>query len=251
MRRRAFFTGLAGAAVWPLAATAQREHVRQMGLVMRYPMDDLPLPEDALPSLTRQLGLFLEKAETQFGPRNMSFTLLGIEFYDGPNRVTYPNTDRNQIVIQLSKESESRGNHDQALFQLAHETVHVLAPVDVGTSTVLEEGLATYFSLTAPDFADPTYAQRSEATLTGEFQAYRDALNDVRALLSVDPTVISRIRKPNELFTSITASRLCEATPHCSAEVADRLTHTFALGKQPRMLRADSRSERFGQGNLA
>jgi hypothetical protein len=33
--------------------------------------------------------------------------------------------------------------------------------------------------------------------------------------------------------------------------VADRLTHTFALGKQPRMLRADSRSEHFGQDNLA
>ena len=123
MRRRAFFTG---AAVWPLAATGQREHVRQMGLVMRYPMDDLPLPKDALPSLTRQLGLFLEKAETLLRPRNMAFTLLGIEFYDGPNRVTYPNTDRTQIVIQLSKESESRGNYDQALFQLAHETVHVL-----------------------------------------------------------------------------------------------------------------------------
>jgi hypothetical protein len=42
----------------------------------------------------------------------------------------------------------------------------------VGTSTVLEEGLATYFSLTAPDFVDPTDARRSEATLIGKFQAY-------------------------------------------------------------------------------
>jgi hypothetical protein len=51
-------------------------------------------------------------------------------------------------IVQLS--NESRDNRDQALFQLAHETVHVLSPVDVGTTTALEEGLATYFSLTAP-----------------------------------------------------------------------------------------------------
>ena len=101
----------------------------------------------------------------------------------------------------------------------------------MGTTTVLEEGLATYFSLTAPQFANPTYAQRGEATLTGKFQAYRDALNDVRALLSVDRKVIGRIRRANRLFASITAKRLREAAPHCSAEVAGRLTRTFTMGK--------------------
>jgi hypothetical protein len=237
MKRRSFIAGLGSAVTWPISVRAQEpDAVRRIG-VRGGSIVDLPVDNDAGPSLTRQLGLFLEKAEELFGPRDKSFTLLGTEFHDGPNRVIYPNANHDQIVILLSK--EARGNHDQALFQLAHETVHVLAPVDVGTSTVLEEGLATYFSLTAPDFADPTYARRSEASLTGKFRAYRDALNDVRALLSVDPTVVARIRKANELFASVTPSRLCNVAPHCSTEVADRLTHTFTMVKQPRMLKAD------------
>jgi hypothetical protein len=224
VRRREFIAGLGGVAAGPLVA-----HAQPGDRVDCNAMAEVPVHNDALPSLTRQLGLFLEEAEALFGPRDRSFMLLGIEFTDGPNRLVYPNTRHDQIIIQLS--NESRDHRDQALFQLAHETVHVLSPVDVGTTTALEEGLATYFSLTAPNFADPTYAQRGEATLTGKFQAYRDALNDVRALLSVDRKVIGRIRRANRLFASITAKRLRKAAPHCSTEVANRLTRTFTMGK--------------------
>jgi hypothetical protein len=215
---------------WPLAVRGQpRERTGRGGARAEYSVTDLLINSEAFPSLTRQLGTLLEKAETLFGPRDKTFTLLGIEFHAGPNRLSYPNAERDQIVVELSMEATR--NRDQALFQLAHETVHILAPVNVGATTVLEEGLATYFSLTAPHFANPTYAQRSEESLTGKFQPYRDALDDVRALLFMDPTVVSRIRQANELFGSIPVRRLREAAPHCPMEVATRLTRTFTMEK--------------------
>jgi hypothetical protein len=129
MNRRTFIAGLGSAVTWPIGVQAQRpDAVRRIGVVKGRSIVDLPVDNEAAPSLTRQLGLFLEKAEELLGPHDKSFTLLGTEFHDGPNRVIYPNANHDQIVIQLSK--EARGNHDQALFQLAHETVHVLAPVD-------------------------------------------------------------------------------------------------------------------------
>jgi hypothetical protein len=216
--------------VWPLAVRSQPlERAGQGGARAEYSVTDLLINSDAFSSLTRQLGTLLERAETLFGPRDKAFTLLGIEFHAGPNRLSYPNAGRDQIIVELSMEATR--NRDQALFQLAHETVHILAPVNVGATTVLEEGLATYFSLTAPHFVNPTYARRSEESLTGRFQPYRDALDNVRALLFMDPTVVSRIRQANELFGSITVRRLREAAPHCPTEVATRLTRTFTMEK--------------------
>lgn len=230
LKRRELVAGLGVAVAWPLAVRSQPlERTGRGRALAEYPVTDLLINSDAFPSLTRRLGTLLEKAEALFGPRDKTFTLLGIEFHEGPNRLNYPNVERDQIVIELSMEATR--NRDQALFQLAHETVHILAPVNVGATTVLEEGLATYFSLTAPDFANPSYAQRSEESLTGKFQPYRDALDDVRALLFMDPTVVSRIRQTNELFGSITVRRLREAAPHCPTEVATRLARTFTMEK--------------------
>jgi hypothetical protein len=88
-----------------VAAGAVVAHAQPGDRVDCSAMAEVPVHNDALPSLTRQLGLFLEEAEALFGPRDRSFMLLGIEFTDGPNRLVYPNTHHDQIIIQLSNES--------------------------------------------------------------------------------------------------------------------------------------------------
>jgi hypothetical protein len=176
--------------------------------------------------LNDRLQDFIRQAEVQFGPRNREWVLDGIKFTeaDTPNRLMYPS--ERHIVVELSQAAEH--DYDRALFQLAHDAVHVLWPVGVGETKVIEEGVATYHSLTAPRFGDSTYGARAEQSLVNKYQAYRDALNDVRALLSQDPHAISKARDGLG-FGSITVESILQYVPTFPPEVAARLVDVFKL----------------------
>jgi hypothetical protein len=88
------------------------------------------------------LGELLEELEARFGPRDQTWTPLGIMFGGVDSRIRIHNWRAKQIIIRLSEDCAS--NCRKALFALAHEAVHLLAPVE--SATMLEEGLATDFS---------------------------------------------------------------------------------------------------------
>ncbi len=99
-------------------------------------------------TLTTRLGQALKMAEELYGRRDHGWTLLGVEFSDnGQPQVWYPGSGegRSNVVIQLTEGAAK--DYTVAMFQLAHEVVHVLSPNGTRGATVLEEGLASYFSL--------------------------------------------------------------------------------------------------------
>ena len=116
-------------------------------------------------TVASRMGHILRFVESRYGPRDRNWTLLGVEFTVRKTpQVWYPTFDGigEAIIIQLTRSAAT--NERQALFQLAHEVVHLLSPAGPGArASVLEEGLATYTSLeylaaidmpTGPDYID-------------------------------------------------------------------------------------------------
>lgn len=100
-------------------------------------------------TITTRLSYFLKKAQKAYGPRDKSWTILGSEFVEkGSPKIWYPSSAQKTkfIAIQLTKSAAS--DKKRALFQLAHETIHLLSPNGPGNeASVFEEGIAAYFSI--------------------------------------------------------------------------------------------------------
>ena len=95
-------------------------------------------------TLASRLGDMLHMAEELFGERNPSYTILGIEFKGKRPRIRYPIKNRPHIIIKLSLQAAT--DMSPACWEMAHETVHLLAPTGCEYSTNLEEGVACYFA---------------------------------------------------------------------------------------------------------
>ena len=113
-------------------------------------------------TLPSYASLFLAEIESLFGPRDRSFTLLGVVFDKSPSnppQLWYPDSGippgdaqgrSRHVAISLS--GPALTDPVRARWQLAHECVHLLDPwnnrLDGGPTTLLEEGLAVWYQNT-------------------------------------------------------------------------------------------------------
>lgn len=76
-------------------------------------------------TLTSFYGHLLRDAQEKFGARNLEYTPIGIEFHGDYPQTWFPENCGN-VSILLSEKSRSQPR--RALFQLAHEVIHILSP---------------------------------------------------------------------------------------------------------------------------
>jgi hypothetical protein len=94
-------------------------------------------------SHTTILGDLLITAERKYGARDKSWTILGIEIGGLHPQIWYPRSSEGARFVSVMLSDAARMNPRQAVFQLAHEVIHLLAPLGRRGGLVIEEGLAT------------------------------------------------------------------------------------------------------------
>lgn len=177
-----------------------------------------PIPDGHSWTITSKLGHIIRTAEEKYGPRDHSYTILGVEFnQDGHPRIWYPGNCKH-IVIQISLNCIDDLN--RAVFQVAHEAVHCLCPTGTKNANVLEEGLANLFSI------EYTLAN-GNGVWTSNDQKYTDATELVKQLLSFDKEIIKKLRHIEPTISLIKKELILEINPQVPVDLAEKLTTAF------------------------
>lgn len=170
-------------------------------------------------TLPSRLGDALTIAEKFYGPRNKEFTLLGIEFCESGPRIWYPKS-KDKIIIQLS--FDAMESEKLALYQLAHECIHLLSPSGEKNSLVLEEGLAVYHSWY---FVNKCLGVDGKE-ITSE-KNYLLAGLLVEKLLSLRPWFFRELRKHHHQLWDVSMTEISEFCPELPKEEAQILARKF------------------------
>lgn len=154
-------------------------------------------------TLMQELQRIFKEAELLFGPRDTSYEL-------SVPRITECATARSFIFQPLRKtriylSRDARTKPWIASLELAHEAIHVLSPVPLGSAiTILEEGLAEWF---AQRYADRIHGLTFERTCDAKADVVMRA---VASLLAKNQLVIKQLRTRQPVISKIDEKLLVE-----------------------------------------
>lgn len=187
-------------------------------------------------TLSNYASRFIADIECLFGPRDRSFTLIGIVIDRTPGNLPqlwFPDSGippgdvegrSKHVVIRLSRNALT--DSARARWQLAHECVHVLDPwnlrVDGRPASWLEEGLATWYQNT----------RVPEAECHEGLYAVAEDL--IRPLMAYLPGAVRSIRQERKLrISEIIPDVLRSYCPGISNQTSWRLCQPFSNQTEP------------------
>ena len=151
-------------------------------------------------TLKQELTQILEEAEYLFGPRDPSIELLEPRISE---KAYGQGFGYQKIRIYLTR--RSRDEPQIASYELSHEAIHLLSPINWGEATMLEEGLATYFS-----FKYMKRVRGIQFETTGR-RKYDAAQRAVSKLLAKNEFLIKELRVHQPVISKIDAKLMIEA----------------------------------------
>lgn len=169
-------------------------------------------------TLTTLLGSMLWELEQIYGPRDREWTPLGVEFGGTRPCIWYPG-NRGHVSIKLSFSASM--NISYAVFELAHEAVHLLSPSGKRSAPAIEEGLATIYAIEK--------SQQLGIKAPGISSSYFHCMHITRNFIShFGPSSISRIRQQEPAFYKWQPHNLRSVFPELSENDARDLCEPFA-----------------------
>ena len=181
---------------------------------MRQPQDSSP--QDAPAALWALQQKLLALAEDLLGPRDRSRQICQPAFNaDGPFLGNTPHLDGAFAVLSLN----AAGYWPTAIYEMAHETVHLLNPVAGGTN-FLEEGIAVAFAMRALEAC-------GQPSFETDLASYTEALELVGALA---PDVFAAGRRIREYAGALGKAARCDLEilfPAVDRAILCRLSQPF------------------------
>ena len=169
-------------------------------------------------TLVSRLGEMICMAEELFGPRDPSYTILGIEFVSDNPRIWYPGNCQH-IIIQLDLSAAT--DMFQACYQLAHETIHLLAPTGGKNANNFEEGVACYFA------ACYMKIRLGKPNWQSTLPSYKRALELITPHLDTDIDCVRRLRDQQPSFSKMNEEQISTAFPNLTSENVNFLISKF------------------------
>jgi hypothetical protein len=180
---------------------------------------------DQLAQFTQSANALLTKAQELFLKRDESDPFLGVRLDpEGPHLRFEPSGPG--VWIELSPSTVQYPN--QALHQIAHEVIHLLAPCREPPTVMLEEGLAVWFSIYGPEFPSADYRQLAIDDLyriDGPVN-YRDALELYK---KADPDAIVKLRTREPRLHLLNPNLIQEVLPGTDPSLASRWCERRAM----------------------